>query len=386
MIPRRARVLRLRRLIGILLAAVPCCASAQVVVKVNDDVQFRLGTLLQGWGDWTQDPVSEGYAANFFLRRIRFIVSGTIARDVSFFFQTDNSRLGNAGLTGTKNLATGFLVQDAFGEWKFAGDKGILGIGLLYTPQSRGVLDSSSSNLTFDAPSFGTQQNAFVQGSSGRDVGVQLKGYLLAEHLEYRAGVFDGVREPATPAGAGSRNSFRAAARLQYDVFDVEKGYTYVGTNRGAKKILAIGAWGDAQGDFKAWGADVMADIPVGKDAVTLEADYLYYNGGSEFQTVVGSIVTPLLPPQDVLFAQGGFYFHIVAMQPWVRFETLNFREDRFQTGNQKRYAGGFNWYVSAQNFKVTAFYERIVPKASAATASIKNTNHLGIQLQFYYF
>ena len=191
----------------------------------------------------------------------------------------------------------------------------------------------------------------------------------------------------ATPAGAGSRNSLRAAARVQYDVFEAEKGYTYAGTNRGAKKILAIGGWGDTQGDFKAWGADVMADIPVGKDAVTVETDYLYYNGGTLFQTVVGTIVTPLLPPQDVLFAQGGFYFHLVALQPWIRFETLNFREDRFQNGNQKRYAGGFNWYVSAQNFKVTAFYERVVPKARASSsATIKNTNHFGIQLQFYYF
>ena len=147
-----------------------------------------------------------------------------------------------------------------------------------------------------------------------------------------------------------------------------------------------IGAWGDTQGDFKAWGADVMAGHPGGQDAVTLEQT-TSITTAEEFQTVVGSVVTPLLPAEDVLFAQGGFYFHLLALQPWVRFETLNFREDRFQNGNQKRYAGGLNWYVFAQNFKVTAFYERVVPKARASSAAtIKNTNHFGIQLQFYYF
>src|SRR5262249_55797961 len=153
-----------------------------------------------------------------------------------------------------------------------------------------GVLNSSSSALSFDTPTFAQQQNTLTQGSAGRDMGFSLKGYLLDDRLEYRAGVFDGQRQAATPQGAGSRNSPRAAARLQYDVFDVEKGYTYVGTNRGAKKILAVGAWGDVQGDYRAWGADVMADIPIGKDAATLETDYIYYNGGKQFQQVVGGV------------------------------------------------------------------------------------------------
>ena len=78
--------------------------------------------------------------------------------------------------------------------------------------------------------------------------------------------------------------------------------------------------------------------------------------------------------------------FHAVQLQPWIRFETLNFRDERFQGGNQRRYACGFNWYVAGQSFKITPFYERIVPKARVAAASIKNTNHFGIQLQFYYF
>jgi hypothetical protein len=100
----------------------------------------------------------------------------------------------------------------------------------------------------------------------------------------------------------------RNKARPEYDFFDKEKGYTYVGTNRGAKTILAVGAWGDTQGDFRAYGGDVFADIPVGKNAVTAEGDYLFYDGGKQFQSVVAGVVTPLLPKQDVFFTHAGFY------------------------------------------------------------------------------
>jgi hypothetical protein len=212
-----------------------------------------------------------------------------------------------------------------------------------------------------------------------------LKGY-RGRAPEHRAAIFSGQRLPATAAGAGSRNSPRFAGRLQYDFLDKEKGYTYVGTNRGAKSILAVGAWGDTQGDFKAWGADVMADIPVGKNAVTAEADYLFYDGGYQFTSVVAGVVTPTLPAQDVFFTHAGFYFDVVKLQPFLRYERLGFREARFQTQDQQRYAGGLNWYFSGQNLKVTAFYERIVPKVKPATAAIRNTSHAGIQLQFYYF
>ncbi len=382
----RLRAFRRAAGASLLLILASTAARGQVVIKVNDAVSFRLGMLLQSWDDLVQDPVSEGYSQSLYLRRIRFVVAGAVAKDVSFFWQLDNPRLGNAGTTGAKSLNTGFLTQDAFAEWKIAGDKAIIDAGLFYTPQSRGVLNSSSATLTYDTPVFGTQQNTVTGGSGGRDLGLALKGYLAGDHFEYRAGVFDGQRQTGTAQAAGSRNPPRFAARLQYDVFDVEKGYTYVGTNRGTKKILAIGAWGDGQGDFRSYGADALADIPIAKDAVTAEADYLFYDGRTQFQQVVGGILTPLLPKQDVFFAQGGYHFKPLSVQPWVRYESLSFSGTRFRTGDQQRYSGGLNWYVSGQNLKVTAFYERIVPETKPPTAKIKDTNHLGVQVQFLYF
>ena len=386
----RGGVARLLRVVApwlVLFAVRPGPARAQVLIKVNDEVNFRLGFLLQGWADWAQDPVSEGYTQSFFLRRVRFLLTGNYTSDISFFFLTDNPRLGGPA-TGVRSLATGFQVQDAFIEWRLAGDPLILDAGLFYVPLSRAALTGSSSNLAFDAPAFCLLENTLTQSSAGRDLGASLKGYLAGDRLEYRAAVFSGQRQaPEQPGGpGGSRNSPRFAARLQYDVLDPEKGYFYTGTNRGLRRILALGAWGDTQGDFVAGGADVFADIPVGKDAATAEADFIHYDGGRQFTRAVVGVAVPLLPPENAISAQAGYYFGATALQPFFRYERLRFREEPFRIGDQDRYSGGANWYVSAQNLKVTVFYERIAPRVAPAAVSIKDTNHFGVQLQFLYF
>ena len=351
------------------------------------DVSFRFGTLFQTWADWTQDPASGGYAQNLYLRRVRFAVVVNLGPNVSALFQLDNPNLGNAGTSGAKALNTGALTRDAFLEWKLAGDRLMLDAGLFYTPQSRDGLTGSAATLSLDTPTFGRLQGALTGSSGGRDVGLALKGYLAGDRLEYRAGAFAGQRQGPADDSAGSRNPPRMAARLQYGFFDPEKGYVYVGTNRGTRKILTVGVWGDTQGDFRACGGDVMSDIPVGRtDAVTAEVDYLYYDGGRQFLQLVGNTITPLLPKETASFSHIGYYLGALTLQPFFRYERLDFRDDRLRSSDQQRFGGGMNWYVAGLNLKATLFYERIVPRAKPAAAAIRDTTHLVIQLQFYYF
>jgi hypothetical protein len=377
-------------------------AGAQVVVKVNDTVNFRFGMQIQTWADWTQDPISEGYQQSFFIRRVRAIIAGNVAKDVSFFFQTDNPRLGNTigSATGAKNLNAGFLVQDAFGEWRITGnDLLILDAGKMIVPETRQTLQSTSSHLSWDGGTFVFLQGAGTGSDASRDVGFQLKSYLADDHLELRAGIFDGFRAPANAAGAGSRNSFRAAGHLNWNFCDVEKGYTYVGTNLGKKKIISIGGGWDTQGTYSSYGADFMLDLPLGpadprgRDAFTYHADYIHFDGGCGLNSTGTARLTncliPTLPPQDEFFTDLGFFFSGVSLQPYARFEWDGFSDEIDHAKSQRRYGGGFNYYVtpSAQNLKITAGYERIVPNAvGASTWKTKNTNHFLVQLQFFYF
>jgi Phosphate-selective porin O and P len=375
---------------ALLLLLAPLAASAQVVVKVNDTVNFRFGLQLQGWADWTQDPNSEGYSQNMFLRRIRAQILATVAPGVSIFYQTDNPRLGNGGADGNKIIATGFETQDAFVEWKLCADMIMLDAGEYLVPTNRNGLTSTASFLALDIGTWALQGNGIMKGDGGRDYGAGFHGYLLDTKLEYRLAAFDGNRNPTSPQApplgpaAGSRNPYRFAGRLQYDFLDSEDGdsltskYVYAGTNRGLKKILAVGAWGDGQGDYKAYGGDIFFDAPlVGKDALTAEFDYSHFEGGNDF---------PTLAKQDDVYAQVGWFFDAVKLQPFARYENLNFSNQSDKSKNQQRYMAGLNYYIYGQNLKLTAAWERIIPKTQPVTAAIKNTNHFVVQIQALYF
>ena len=389
----------------------PAAAPAQVVVKVSDTVNFRLGFQLQGWAEWQQDQVSEGYQQDYRIRRVRLIVAGQVAKDVTFFMQTDNPNMGLTTGTGVKSLNTGLLIQDAFGEWHpFSNDMFIIDFGKMLMPFTRNSLQSTSSHLSLDGGTWTFLQSAPLSGDAGRDLGLQLKSYLAADHLEIRTGLFEGLRAPANVNGAGSRNPYRFVGRIVYNVFDTEKGYVPVGTNLGKKKILAFGAGYDRQGGFttpatatlpegkgyEAYGGDVMVDLPVGpgdaktgRSAFTAHMDYIHYDGGCGLTSTGTRATNCLLPTlfrQEELFTDVGFYFKPIELQPFLRYETENFK-DRIDHGrNLRRYMGGFNYYVAQQNMKITAAFERIVPGSAPATAKVKNQNHVVVQLQFYYF
>lgn len=384
--------------IFVALALLPALAVAQVVVKVNDNVNFRFGLQFQGWADWTQDANSQGYSENMFLRRIRFLMAATVAKNVSIFYQTDEPRAGNAGADGNKNICsgtaascpnTGFITQDAFVEWKLAGDALMADAGLFLVPTNRNGLTATGSFLAFDIGTWTLQGNGIMKGNGGRDYGVGLHGYVADDRLEYRLAAFDGNRNPTStqpaPLGpaAGSRNSYRIAGRLQYDFFDKEKGdnilgkYIYAGTNRGLKKIVAVGAWGDGQLDYKAYGGDIFFDWPILKDAVSFQFDYEHFEGGAFF---------PALAKQNDLYGEVGYYFDAIKLQPFFVYQKLNFSDDVNKPRNQQRYGGGLNWYISGQNLKISLLYERIVPATMPVTAKTKDTNHVAVQLQALYF
>jgi hypothetical protein len=388
-------LIRLSAIAVLLVALTPAVAPGQVVVKLNDTVNFRLGMQLQNWADWTQDPNSEGYSQNFFIRRVRFILLATVAPNVTIFYQTDNPRYGSAATTGVKVINTGFLTQDAFLEWRFAGDAAAIQAGLFLVPDSHAGLISTSSYQAFDIGTWQIQGNTLMQGNGGRDFGIGLNGYLADAHFLYRVGIFDGARrgtEPQTaPLGAkaGSRNSFRYAGRWQYDFFDTEKGYVYVGTYRGTKKIVAIGGFVDTQNTYVAYGGDFTVDWPILKDAVKAEFDYIHYEGGAGKFSIPPAVPTAgklQLPEQNDYYIDAGYYFDAFKIQPFLRYESQNFVKAVDKPKDQQRYGGGINWYVYGQNLKISGWWEHIVPKTQAATAKVKNLNHFAIQIQAFYF
>jgi hypothetical protein len=366
--------------LALLIALLPAVASAQAIIKVNDNVNFKLGILLQGWADWNgqSNAVGEtaGFQQNLFLRRARLWVGGQVAKDVTFFFMTDNPNLGKStqtltsGTTGVKAPGTGFIVQDAYLEWAIANEFR-LNAGLILIPLCRNCNTSAASLLTIDYGTYSFQESASTQSSVGRDTGFQAKGYLAGDHLEYRAGVYSGFRAP------GVKNSFRFAGRLQYNVFDVEKVQFYPGTYLGKKKILAIGAGYDAQSDYSAYAGDVFFDFPVGGgNGITATADYIHYDGGVTFNTAA-------LFKQDDLLVEAGFFLGGPKIMPFLRYEQQKYSDDLNKGLNRTKYLGGLGFYPYGYNFNIKAGFGRTQAPDNPNVAS---TNQYTIQVQVFYF
>lgn len=369
---RRFRVVALVALGVAVLLGSSGAAEAQAILKVNDNVNFRFGMLLQSWADWQQlsdtSGNTAGYQQNLFIRRARFIFAGQVAKDVSFFLDTENANLGKSpkNTTGTQ-LGTGFQLLDFYGEWKIATEFQLQG-GLILIPLCRNCNESAASQLTLDYGSFSFQESAATGSTIGRDTGFQVKGYLLDGRLEYRAGAFQGARQ------TGSHNSFRFAGRLAYNFLDKEQVQFYPGTYLAAKKILALGASYDTQSNYKAYAFDGFLNLPFGKDALTAEIDYIHYDGGTTFTT---------LYKQNTFLAQAGWYFSGIKSMPFFRYEEDTFTETIRKVGNQRNIQLGLSYYPFGQNLKFTGAWTRRQRPDDPKTAT---TSEWTIQMQVFYF
>jgi len=320
----------------------------------------------QFWADWTQGatPGGQGYSQNLYMRRGRFMMGGDLGQNVSFFFETDDPNLGKT----PKQLNTGFLIQDAFVQWKVNGALQIQG-GEMLVPYSRQALQSTVSYYSADISSVSTVNNASTASSALRDIGFGARGFFLGDKLQYRAGVFQGERD------SNGRNALRTAGYLQYDFFSAEREYAYAGTALGKKKILAVDVGGDKQSAYRSYSANVASDTPVkGGDEIGLNLQYLHFDGRNKFLTI---------PDQNNLLAETAYYFHKAKVQPFARFETQVFVASAESTKDIKRCGGGVNYYIHGQNLKWTGQYLRALPGAGSP---LKASNEFTIQLQFFYF
>jgi hypothetical protein len=336
-------------------------AFGQAVLKVNDNVNLKFGVLLQTQGDATQDATTRLYAQNVFVRRARVLLAGQITPNLTFFAETDSPNLFKSTTAGTKNNASTIILQDAYVNYKF-NDAFSLDAGLMLVAPSRNGLQSAASLLPVDYGAHTFANSAALQNSAGRDTGIQARGYLVSKKLEYRVGVFQGMRDQLN-------RELRSAVRVQYNVFDPETSFFYTGTYLGKKKILAIGAGVDHQHKYDAHSADIFFDWPLATGAVTAQFDHIRYNGSTFLKS--------LADQQDTLF-EAGFLIGKTRLMPVVQIAERNFSAS---TGiDEKRYGAGVNYFLNGHNANFKALFVRSDLKGG------KTANQFTVQLQFFYF
>jgi hypothetical protein len=234
----------------------------------------------------------------------------------------------------------------------------------MFVPFSRNSLQSAATLLPIDYGANTFNQSEPTQSTVGRDTGFQARGYVLADHLEYRLGVFQGARDVL------SDNRFRYAGRVQYEFLEPEgTGFFYTGTYLGTKNVLAVGAAFDTQSDYHAYDADVFVDHPIGPGAITAQFDYNRFDGGTMF---------PTLPKQNDVLFEAGYYFRRPKLTPVLQFTNRNIVDTRI--GDETQWSVGVNYWWAGQNANVKGAYTRIDSRG------LPDQNEFTIQFQLFYY
>lgn len=338
---------------------------AQLAIK-SEDISARFGIQGQLWADWAQDATESvpGYTQNLYLRRLRLMAGGEIGNDLTFFIQTDSPNLGKT----PKSPTAGFMLQDAFLEWKALNPVRIDG-GLFFVPLSRNTMQSPTSYYTLDLSPLTTINNSSTQSAGLRDLGLGARGFFLKNKLQYRFGVFQGERD------TDGRNALRTSGYVQYDFGAPEMGYSFIGTALGKQRILAIDAGFDAQGSYHAESANIAVDQPVfNGDEIGGQFQFFHYDGGSKFTTI---------HEQSDWFVEGAYYVHTLKLQPFGKFEEQKFVALADAASNVHRAGGGVNYYIHGQNLKWTTQYMKLLP---AHGSTLHDSNEFTMQMQVFYF
>jgi hypothetical protein len=383
-------------------------------LKLSDLFTFRPGVFLQLWANFTQDASKQpggdsgGFTKNFYARRSRFFIGGTIGAKLSYFMLWETGNLGaplaNADFTTNKQFTT-FTFNDAYVDFKLSPNLSIQA-GLMLIPFTRNILQSTSTYWALDVGTVSATYIAATQTSTLRDTGVQIKVNAVDNHLEIRGMASEGIRlgdntplpAPGSPARGAGKNDPRLTAFAQYNLLDPDTGYVFNGQYFGRKKIAAIAAGVDYQSitsnPYFATSVTAAAAIPLhggdaknGDDEVGGQVEYLHFHGGG---VAPGNPASGLFK-QNAVLVEAGYYNKGAHLSVFGKFEGRFFDTpdgSPLKAGNSRVYGVGLKYFLAEQIANLTLMYSLTqAPDLTDAQAMVRNdVNAIQLQLQVGYF
>jgi hypothetical protein len=225
-------------------------------------------------------------------------------------------------------------MQDMFVTYNYS-DGFKVDAGAILLGQSHNHLQSAATLLPVDYGPYSFLESTPLQERVGRDYGVQFRGYPAKQHLEYRVGVWQGIR------GVEARNTLRVTGRVVIYPFAAETGFFYAGTFQGSKRVVAIAGSFDVQKDYKMYGADLFVEQPInkGEQGVTFQFDWNRIDGG---------LLLPALAKQDTFLIEAGAHFGKGKVSPFVQFAARSF--DNAATAKQNSLQAGLAYWLAGHN------------------------------------
>ncbi len=300
----------------------------------------------------------------------------------------------NAEFTG------GVSVLDAIAQFRFSDEFNIF-VGRHLPACDRSDSDGPYYLIAWDYPELSVNFNPATNGF-GRDDGVTLWGDV--DKFKYWVGAYEG-QDPSPLANVSDHLLY--ALRVQYNLWDAEKGYYLSSTYHGEKSILALGLALNYQAGVEGVAGDTKAALNVVIDALfekklefgtpTLEAAYyIYKRGGYGFNAL------PLPAPQVPSVDRGeGTGFLVTAaflfpqkigwgqFQPFVRYQVFN--EVGLDTvenplkNDFDRTDVGVNYVLKGHDARISIVYSSITNDTGSGPGS-HDVDHqflIGTQVQF---
>ncbi len=350
------------------------------------NVTIKFGFLLQPQYEAVGSGGLDSATNNIYLRRTRLLIGATLFKNFEFFFETDYPNLNKAANNTageTNNKATpGMNVQAAFATVKAVGDVLKVDLGYMLPPLAHNAVQGAGTLYSWDYFNNSFRHSDVFHSAApspvGRDTGVQLRGLVLDDIIEYRVGMFQGKRDDAFAGKVSGHNMFRVAGRLQVNLLDPETGFFYAGSYLGAKRVLSFGVSYDFQDNYHHSSGDGILDLPLGPGVLTAQADVSHWNGGTWLNTP-----TPVLPRQSAFMSELGYLFNDANLSPIFRFERRWINDNRATAAipNETRWGGGLAFWPYGHNINVKAFYTRVIPNPT-----VHDYNQVNVQAQFYVF
>lgn len=377
--------------------------------EFKPSVQF--GALLQCVGVGLQDitsaqqdamdpPYNRRTQYQMMVYRGRLLAGGRISPKTSFFVETEvPTPIGYVDANGNKSIQVGMILLDAQVEHIFHNSFSIIA-GMQLVGTTRNSLQGAASLMALDFGylqyAYSLSQNRALQNNFGRDVGLNARGFLDNDRLEYRLGIFRGrADDPYSPP--------RCLLRVNYNFFDKEKDQYYTGTTLGKGKIFAIGGGFDIQRGYSTLSIDAFADMPI-SDAASITANLAFSltDGG----TNPNDDFTTLIPRQNIFFSELGFFIKKSNLQPYIGYEVLDVNAEPIQLGydnnvttnvlqqgnklnSGSRFITGLNYYLYGYNLNFKLQYARqMYNRYNLDGGAVEGSgrNEIWFQIQFFLF
>jgi hypothetical protein len=322
--------------------------------------KVSLGFLVQPQFESLENAAATDSDENLFFRRIRFIAGGKITSKLSFFVESDNPNLGKKAANGER--INDFFLQDAYVNYAFRPEFQLDG-GMILVPVSHNTGQSAASLLSIDYGAYSFLASDPTRSKTGRDYGLQARGY-IKKHFEYRVGLYRGNRNH------DGEFPYRYIARFVWYPLEADTGFFYTGTTHGQKKIIGLGASFDRQGNYSANSVDFFFDHPVNSgDAVTIQADFIRYDGGTSFKT---------LPKQNDWLLEGSYYFRKARLGPYVQFASRDLSNP--SSRDDRKIQGGIAYWIQKHKLNIKAGYGKLLKDNSP------DRSQFVLQTQFFYY